>query len=353
MFRAFAALIVFLIPGALVGRSALSPRIDDVAPQTNVTSAAPARLVLKDGERVILRNTKRLSSEDAKPGATVEFRVAKPVKVNDHIVIPEGAIATGKVIAAQPKQRRGRGGKLVIGIDEVQLVTGDTIKLRARDQRKAGGEMVSNMAAATVYTYGLAAPLLPLFLSQHGDEMVVVPYTRFEAFAEGDHTLSPEALEKAQAALASREDVGVVYVYRTAKDVKSDPGSVVTCGEALVGTFTGNNFARIELPPGQYWFHTGTTPGKVMKKSKPDSFVQLNLRGGETYYLRVSISLKAKFWNNYQFRIELVDPAAGMNEVAELWTGTEHTADAIKAEELAQFQVQLHPRQERTKDAYK
>jgi hypothetical protein len=318
-------------------------------PQNTTLAAATAQevpaktvttVLLADGSPVLLRNSELLSSETAQLGDEVEFFVVKRVKAGELVLIPEGAIAKGKIVLVEKKRRKGRGGKLGITFEQVQLTTGETVKLRGKSNQKAGGQMGTDMAVVTIYTAGLATPALPLLLLEHGEVLEVRPGTRFEALVDGDYKLDREQLEKAQAGLGPWQDVGVVYVYRLAKNRASDYEDPVTCGEAMIGRFSHGNYVRLELPPGLYWFHTGYPSGHVMTKNKPDSFFQLRVESGRTYYLRMWTKQKLSTETGFQSALELVDPSTGVEEIYDIWTSAESAMKEITPETLTQLQVQ-------------
>src|SRR5262245_32768421 len=88
-----------------------------------------AQVILQDGTKVRLRLEQMISSATAEQGQIIELLVAESVKVDDVIVIPEGARATGTVTEAHEKRRMGRAGKLDFSIDRVRAADGEWIPL--------------------------------------------------------------------------------------------------------------------------------------------------------------------------------------------------------------------------------
>jgi len=83
----------------------------------------------------------------------VDFEVLEEVRVNDMLVIRKGALALATITAAEPKKRMARGGKLGINIDDVKLVSGEKVALRAVKDVKGGGHtgaMVGGMVATGI-----------------------------------------------------------------------------------------------------------------------------------------------------------------------------------------------------------
>jgi hypothetical protein len=101
----------------------------------NAPPQSSSTLVLEDGTPVRLRVGRTVSSEDAHVGDRVDFEVLEEVRVQDLLVIRKGSLA----LAAEPKKRMARGGKLGINIDDVKLISGEKVALRAVKDAKGGG----------------------------------------------------------------------------------------------------------------------------------------------------------------------------------------------------------------------
>ena len=287
-------------------------------PGRPVTSSAATALSLTDGHAVILRNLTRLSSATSKVGDQVEFEVIRPVSVDGLVVIPEHAIATGKVVNVVQKKSKGRGGQVAVGIEGVAATNGQPLKLRGQSQHAVHAERGKDIAALEAQTLGFGVAIIPVILLQRGPDMVVEPGTRFEAFIAGEQALDREALERAQASLrAPRQDVAVVYLYRRLdnqpKDIDHWPA---TCGEAYIGTLDRGRYIRLELPDGRYWLGYGL--GVDMSKADPAKFFQLPVERGHTYYVRHVVDRIASWTKGAKMHLEMVDEAVGADEVVDL-----------------------------------
>jgi len=89
-----------------------------------------AQIMLPEGTKVRVRLEQTISSATAEEGQVVDLAVSDAVKVNDIVVIAEGARVTGTVTQAREKRRMGRAGKLDFSIDRVKMVDNQWLPLR-------------------------------------------------------------------------------------------------------------------------------------------------------------------------------------------------------------------------------
>jgi hypothetical protein len=149
---------------------------------------------LEDGTPVKLRINRTISSEDAKVGDTVDFEVLEDVTFHDGVLISRGGIAWATVTEAQSKRRMGREGKLNINIDDVKIVDGEKIPLRAVKEVK-GGSHVGAMTGAIVATSIVFFPAAPLFLLVKGKDITIPKGTEITAYVSGDIPLDPKKFQ--------------------------------------------------------------------------------------------------------------------------------------------------------------
>jgi hypothetical protein len=292
-----------------------------------------------------MRALERATSSDAAVGQELRFEVIKPVKVGDLVVIPEGAIATAKVVGIDRPKRMGRGGRLSISIERVQMLDGQFAQLRTVVHRRAGGkdEMFSEMAGTVAFTRGLALPLTPLFLLKHGNDMAVSPGDRFQAFVDGDVPLNLDTFVAASTSLATQPDVAVVYLFRSAHDsFFGNPQESVLCGEALVGVFHRDQFVRLELPPGLYWFRTGRAVFKKTQRLHEKDYLALRVDAGSTYYLEVR-AFRVSGWSGWDAHLIRLEREAGAAAVTQINYKAEHPLDKPTTKDLEKLQLQLPP----------
>jgi len=320
--------------------------VDSAAAQVSAApQAGQTDLVLHDGQPVVMRALQRATSSDATVGQKIQFEVIKPVNVGDLVVIPEGAVATAKVVDVEKPRRMGRGGKLSISIEHVQLSDGQLAPLRTVIARRAGGkgEMAGAMVGTFAATYGLSLPLTPFFLLKHGDDMAVSPGDRFRAFVDGDVPLNPDTLLAAQAAITEQRNTGTIYVFRDLWDNGNLPQVPVTCGDAFVGSFHQDQFVRLEVPPGTYWFLAGDATFKKKQRLRRKDYLSLQVEAGSTHYLRLR-SVRTGMWKGvgWDAHLESLDAHAGAAAFTEINYKAEHALE-IAPQELDKLQVQAPP----------
>jgi hypothetical protein len=151
----------------------------------------PLAFGLEDATPVKMRISRTISSADAQLNETVDFEVLEEVKVHDVVVVPRGGTAWGTVTEAQPKRRMGRGGKLNVNIDNVRLVSGEKVALRAIKDVKGGGHQGA-ITGAIVATSIVFFPAAPLFLLMHGKDITIPKGTEITAYINGDIPLDPK-----------------------------------------------------------------------------------------------------------------------------------------------------------------
>jgi hypothetical protein len=133
------------------------------------STTSTQEVVLEDGTPIRLRFRQTISSAEAEAGDRVEFEVLDEVAVGAVIAVRKGASAFGTVTEAAPKRRLGRGGKISITMDFVQLADGGKAPIRA--SKVASGQSHSRTMADAVVGAGIALwPAAPLLLFVEGGE---------------------------------------------------------------------------------------------------------------------------------------------------------------------------------------
>src|SRR5437763_16019606 len=149
------------------------------------TAAAFAESVtIPDGTKVRVRLDQTITSATAEQGQAVELSVTENVKVDDQVVIPEGARVTGTVIQAQEKRRMGRAGKLDFSVERVRGVDGEWIPLRYTVSKKTGQ---SDATRNGIITAGVAVvfwPAAPLVLLAKGKDVTINKGVTFDVFTD-------------------------------------------------------------------------------------------------------------------------------------------------------------------------
>lgn len=177
--------------------SPLSPNIENsasIASDPNLSSL-PAEIILPDKTPVKLRLTRELSSADALVGENVDFEVVEDVKIGEVVVIKRDAIAIATVTNARPKRRLGRGGKLDVVLNSVQLASGEKVALSASREVRGTGK-VGSMTGGLVATGLIFFPAAPLFLFMKGKNISIPKGTEITGYINGETVLETRKLSQ-------------------------------------------------------------------------------------------------------------------------------------------------------------
>lgn len=139
-----------------------------------------------------------ISSFDSRVGDLVSFRVLVPVKVDDAIVIGNGALVTGRIVKTKRAGHWGKAGKLAWTMQDVVAVDLTRVSLTANpdfpggQQTMAGQSHGAEVATKTAVMGALLAPTIvlgPLALMQgfkRGEQAVVAAGKRFVVYVQKD-----------------------------------------------------------------------------------------------------------------------------------------------------------------------
>jgi PEGA domain len=217
--------------------------------QTPTPPRTPLAFGLAEDTPVRMKLTRTMSSSDARADEKVDFEVLEDIKVGDVVVVKQGAMAIATVTEAQPKRRMGRGGKLNINIDYVQLVDGEKVPLRAV-KGGSGGSHTGAMTGAIVATSILFFPAAPFFLFIHGKDITIPKGTEITAYIAADTPLVSANFNKqpvtseSGAAKTEAAPTGLSSVI-----VQSTPlGAEITVDEKFLGTTP----STVQLTPGEH-----------------------------------------------------------------------------------------------------
>jgi hypothetical protein len=156
-----------------------------------------AKLFIADGTPVKLQLAQTISSAHARNGDRLDFVVVEDVTVEGFPVIRAGTIARGSVIKVKRKRFLGLGGKVIIKLDSVKLVTGDKVRLRARREFR-GSPRTKLMAAGMILAGLIYMPAAPVFLLSHGRDSTVLKSTEVTAYIDGDSRVQSAVLATAK-----------------------------------------------------------------------------------------------------------------------------------------------------------
>jgi hypothetical protein len=159
--------------------------------------ASSPKLFIPDGTPVKLQLAQTISSAHARSGDRLDLVVVKDVPVGGFLIIRAGTIALGSILKVEHKRLLGLGGKVIIKLDSVELVTGDRVRLHACREFK-GRSHTKRMAAGMVFTGLIYMPAAPVFLLSHGEDSIVLKSTEVTAYIDGDSWVQSIDLVKAK-----------------------------------------------------------------------------------------------------------------------------------------------------------
>lgn len=241
------------------GNKDQQPASETKTQQSPPTEAAavktPLAFGLEDGTPIKLRLTRNLSSADDKTGDRVDFEVLEEVRVKDLLISPRGGIAWATITEAQPKRRMARGGKLNVNIDDVRLVDGEKVPLRAVKETKGGGH-TGAMTGAIVGTAIVFFPAAPLFLFMHGKDITIPKGTEITAYVNGDIPLDqvkfqPQAAPSSPmtSSTSTAQNASAPEQALSSVEVKSAPdGADITVDDKYMGSTP----STLKLPAGDH-----------------------------------------------------------------------------------------------------
>ena len=125
-------------------------------------STQPGPITIPAGSVITVRTSQSLSAKSSQPGETFTATVARPVDVGGAVVIPDGARATGTVVAAHPLGRFKGGALLQVRLTSVEIngqnVPVDTaaIARSAKGKGKRSATLIGGGAGLGALIGGLA-----------------------------------------------------------------------------------------------------------------------------------------------------------------------------------------------------
>src|SRR4051794_3665166 len=208
---------------------------------------AAAQITIPDGTKLRVRLDQTISSASAEHGQAVELSITEAVRVNDQVVIADGARVTGTVTMAQEKRHMGRAGKLDFSIDRVRAIDGEWIPIRYTVNKASGGSHAVSTGVLTAGAAVLFWPAAPAFLLIKGKDVNINKGMVFDAFTDADHVLNsagPTVAGTTKTSASSGAASGVASVAITS----NIPGSDIE----VDGAFVGDTPTTVPLAPGSH-----------------------------------------------------------------------------------------------------
>jgi hypothetical protein len=153
-------------------------------------SISPVKTVkLPQGAAVIVETLYPVSSADFKVNGTIAFSVAKPVIVDDALIIPRGTIARAKIVRVKKAGSFGRGGALTFEMERIIAIDGTKIPVQLSAAAEGGnrtGMMAAGAAATTALIFPYTAPAAIVWGFKKGDDAVVRGNKQFAAVIKNE-----------------------------------------------------------------------------------------------------------------------------------------------------------------------
>ena len=153
----------------------------------------PASLVktvkLPQGTVVLVETLYPVSSASFKVNNTIAFSVAKPVFIDDALIIPRGTIARAKIVHVKKAGIMGRGGALTFEMEQIVAMDGTKIPVILSAAAEGGnrtGILAAGAAATTALIFPYTAPAAIVWGFKKGDDAVVRGNKQFAAVIKND-----------------------------------------------------------------------------------------------------------------------------------------------------------------------
>jgi hypothetical protein len=144
---------------------------------------------LPQGAAVIVETLYPISSADFRVNNTIAFSVARPVFVDDALIIPRGTIARAKVVRAKKAGSFGRGGALTFEMERIIAIDGTKIPVQLTAAAEGGnrtGVMAVGAAASAALIFPYTAPAALVWGFKKGDDAVVRGSKQFAAVIKNE-----------------------------------------------------------------------------------------------------------------------------------------------------------------------
>ena len=198
-------------------------------PGAGQPNASPIKTVkLPPGTAVMVETLYPVSSADFKINNTIAFAVARPVIVDDALIIPRGTIARAKIVRVRKAGNFGRGGALTFQMEHIVAIDGTKIPVLLTAAAEGGnrtGMLAVGAAATSALIFPYTAPAALVWGFKKGDDAVVRGNKQFAAVIKNDIEVAGLVPEKDR----------VVYHYAEALKAKANSSSTPT------------NFPRLEV----------------------------------------------------------------------------------------------------------
>jgi len=169
-------------------------------PDTGPPAPSPIKTVkLPRGSAVIVETLYPVSSADFKINNTIAFAVARPVFVDDALIIPRGTIARAKIVRVRKAGNFGRGGALTFQMEHIVAIDGTKIPVQLTADTEGGnrtGMLAVGAAATSALIFPYTAPAAIVWGFKKGDDAVVRGSKQFAAVIKNETEIAGLVPEK-------------------------------------------------------------------------------------------------------------------------------------------------------------
>lgn len=96
-----------------------------------------------------IKTLSTLSSTKSRVGDSVALAVAEDVYIDNILVLPKGAVGTGKVVKVSPRKNFGRDAKLEVSFDTLKTIDGTTINIYVGEKAEKETKSMAKAAGAS------------------------------------------------------------------------------------------------------------------------------------------------------------------------------------------------------------
>jgi hypothetical protein len=231
-----------------------------VALAGTVPRLSAAQVRVPEGTMVRLKLHADITTENVAKGDRVEFDVAEIVTLNNHVVIPKGAVAHGVVRDVKGAgKKRAKDAAVFFRFVAVRAADTQEIPLRVMPTRSRHGDASDNEVEINTPIPGLMERMIgaekgrDFAVYTNADALVNAPEAPVERAPESGATAPGGKPGATPAAAAPATPLPMPAMVLPPEDAYVDFNSNPTGAEILInGTSRGNTPLRLQVPPGRH-----------------------------------------------------------------------------------------------------
>ncbi len=215
-------------------------------------------IAIPDGTKLRVKLDQTISSASATEGQVVELIVTDALKIDDTVVIPEGARVTGTIVMAQEKRRMGRAGKLDFSVDRVRAIDGEWIPLRYSPSKRTGDSHATRNGIITAGVAVVFWPAAPFVLLAKGKDVTINKGVIFDVFTDQNHVAKLNGGAAPVVASAGTSSAAPNAAKPAQPQATGEPASILITSAVngadieVDGAFVGSTPTTVRLTPGPH-----------------------------------------------------------------------------------------------------